>query len=59
MLLKQAYKNRREQKDKRIEIRLDNSLLRKISKIRDQTGVSISEIVRTGIRLAINQQKDD
>lgn len=58
MLLKQAYKNRREQKDKRLEIRLDESMVKAIYKIRNQTSMSISEIVRTGIRLAINQQKD-
>lgn len=57
MGLKQAYKNRKE-KGRRIEVRLDDSMLIALSVIRNDSSISISELVREGIRRVIQEAKE-
>lgn len=58
MLVEQAYKNQKEEKVKRIEVRCDDSMLREIAMIRNQTGISISELVREGLRRIIKDARE-
>jgi Arc/MetJ-type ribon-helix-helix transcriptional regulator len=45
-----GYKDAREQKQKMIYVRVDNSMLSKLKEIRAKMGISTSELIREAIR---------
>ena len=45
-----GYKDAREQKQKTIYVRVDNSMLSKLKEIRVKMGISTSELIREAIR---------
>lgn len=54
----QSYQTRKE-KDRRIEIRLSESMLIELSIIRKNSSISISELAREGIRRVIKDFKEN
>jgi hypothetical protein len=54
----QSYQTRKE-KDRRIEIRLSESMLIELSIIRKISSISISELAREGIRRVIKDHKEN
>jgi len=46
----EGYKIRREKKTKILYSRMDDTMIEKLKTIRDKTGISISEIIREGVR---------
>ena len=59
MQLSNEYKNCIERKQDRIEVRLDETMLMKLTEIKRSTGISISEIVREAIRELLAKQFND
>lgn len=59
MQLSNEYKNSIERKQDRIEVRLDETMLMKLTEIKRSTGISISEIVREAIRELLAKQFND
>jgi hypothetical protein len=54
----QSYQTKKE-KDRRIEIRLSESMLIELSIIRKNSSISISELAREGIRRVIKDFKEN
>jgi len=50
METKNGYKTSYEQKNQRLDVRLDDSMIQKLKQIRRETGISVSEIIRESVR---------
>jgi len=50
METKNGYKTSFEQKNQRLDVRLDDSMITKLKQIRRETGISVSEIIRESVR---------
>jgi predicted DNA-binding protein len=46
----EGYKIKREPKVKILYSRMDDTMINRLKEIRDKTGISISEIIREGVR---------
>lgn len=49
----EGYKIRRKKKVKILYTRMDDTMIKQLKMIRDKTGISISEIIREGVRRII------
>lgn len=58
MIVEEAYKTRKEDKVKTIYCRIDESMNRELCMIRNQTGISLSELIREGARRIISDAKE-
>ncbi len=58
MNLQEAYKTKKEDKIKTIYCRIDDTMYRELCIIRNELGISLSEIFRTGARRIIKEAKD-
>jgi hypothetical protein len=58
MIVKEAYKNKKSDKVITIYCRVDEIMNQQLCKIRNQTGISLSELIREGARRIIADAKD-
>ncbi|MBK7652066.1 MAG: hypothetical protein IPJ20_16960 [Flammeovirgaceae bacterium] len=58
MIIEEAYKNKKEDKIKTIYCRMDLSMHRELCEIRNLTGVSLSELLRSSARSLIKNAKE-
>jgi predicted DNA binding CopG/RHH family protein len=45
-----GYKTKYEQKNQRLDVRLDTSMIQRLKQIRRETGISVSELIRESVR---------
>ncbi len=53
-----GYKNRFEQKNQRLELRLDESMIQRLKQIRKETGISVSELCREAVRRLLKESNE-
>ena len=58
MKVENGYKIRKEQKKEILYCRMDDSMIQELNEIRNQTGISISELLREGSRKLIAEAKE-
>jgi hypothetical protein len=59
MIIENGYKNRKEEKRRILYCRMDDSMIEELSEIRNQTGISVSELLREGARRLIKEVKEN
>jgi Arc/MetJ-type ribon-helix-helix transcriptional regulator len=55
METKSGYKTKYEQKNQRLDVRLNTSMILRLKQIRRETGISISEIIRESVRRLLQE----
>jgi hypothetical protein len=58
MNVENGYKIQKEEKKKILYVRADNSMISELNEIRNQTGISVSELLREGARRLITETKE-
>lgn len=58
MIVENGYKIEKEEKKKILYCRMDDSMIAELSDIRNQTGISVSELLREGARRLIAESKE-
>jgi hypothetical protein len=58
MIVEEAYKTKKEDKLKTIYCRVDFTMHKELCLIRNQTGISLSELIREGVRRIIKNAKE-
>lgn len=58
MTVENGYKISQEEKTKTLYCRMDRSMVSELSNIRNQTGISVSELLREGARRLIAETKE-
>lgn len=53
-----GYKTSYEQKNQRLDIRLDESMIERLKQIRRETGISVSELCREAVRRLIMESQE-
>jgi len=53
-----GYKTKYEQKNQRLDIRLDESMVQRLKQIRRETGISVSELCREAVRRLIMESQE-
>lgn len=53
-----GYKTKYEQKNQRLDIRLDESMIQRLKQIRRETGISVSELCREAVRRLIMESQE-
>jgi len=59
MIVENGYKTRKEEKKKILNVRADDSMISELNEIRNQVGISVSELLREGARRLIKEAKED
>ena len=59
MILENGYKIRDEKKNDIAYVRMDKSMLKQLQHIKEQTGISKSELVREAVRRLIHKTNTD
>lgn len=59
MIIENGYKNRKEDKINKIHCRMDDSMINDLNEIRNQTGISVSELIREGTRRLIKEVREN
>lgn len=59
MNLENGYKTVKEEKSRILYCRMDNSMISELTEIRNQTGISFSELLRESARRLIAKAKED
>ena len=59
MTIKNAYKTEREKKILTLAVRIDSSMAYKLIEISEKTGVTISELIREGVRRVISSVEEN
>jgi len=59
MIVENGYKIRKEEKKKILYVRADDSMISELYEIRNQTGISVSELLREGARRLIQEAKEN
>jgi antitoxin component of RelBE/YafQ-DinJ toxin-antitoxin module len=58
MIVEEAYKTKKEDKLKTIYCRVDYTMHRELCTIRNEVGISLSELIRAGARRIIKDAKE-
>lgn len=59
METKNGYKTRFEQKNQRIDLRMDESMIQQLKGIRRNTGISVSELIRESVRRLLQEYDEN
>lgn len=59
MTVENGYKTCKEEKKKILYVRADDSMISELNEIRNQLGISVSELLREGARRLIKEAKED
>ncbi len=58
MTVENGYKTSKEEKKKILYVRADDSMIAELNEIRNQAGISVSELLREGARRLIKEAKE-